>query len=82
MTIIQYPHRKIYKEDQTADQDTNLLRMRPSVRGELDCLKRDNADINEALTLQGKVRLNATMETIETALLWLRRMIEDVIGDD
>ena len=48
----------------------------------MDYLNRDGADINEALTLQGKVKLTATMETIETALRWLRRMIEDAIGED
>lgn len=64
------------------DQDINLFQIRLIVRGALDYLNRDGADINEALTLQGKVKLIITMETIETALRWLRRMVEDAIGED
>ena len=60
--------------------ELNIYRLRLIIRGALDCLKRDNIDINEALTAQGKVKLTDTMETIETALLWMRRMVEDALG--
>ena len=52
------------------------------IRGALDYLNRDGGDINEALTAQGKVKLTVTMESIETALLWLRRMVEDALNDE
>ena len=61
------------------NNELNLYRMRLIIRGTLDYLTHDSADINEALTAQGKVRLIMTMETIETALLWMRRMVEDAL---
>ena len=64
------------------DKEINLHRLRLVIRGALDYLNRDGGDINEALTAQGKVKLNLTMETIETALLWMRRMVEDALNDD
>ena len=60
--------------------EIDLHRLRLVIRGSLDYLNRDGGDINEALTAQGKVKLNLTMETIETALLWLRRMVEDALS--
>ena len=62
------------------DNELNLYRMRLIIRGELDYLDRDSGNINEALTAQGKVNLIITMETIETALLWMRRMVEDALN--
>ena len=59
------------------NNELNPYRMRLIIRGALDYLNHDVGDINEALTAQGKVKLVTTMETIETALLWLRRMVED-----
>ncbi|MBR4405042.1 MAG: hypothetical protein IKT30_01550 [Bacteroidaceae bacterium] len=64
------------------NNEINLHRMRLVIRGALDYLNRDGGDINEALTAQGKVKLNLTMETIETALLWLRRMVEDALSTE
>ena len=64
------------------DKEINLHRLRLVIRGALDYLNRDGGDINEALTAQGKVKLNLTMETIETALLWMRRMVEDALDDE
>ena len=61
------------------DNELNLYRMRLVIRGALDYLNRDGSDINEALTAQGKAKLIITMETIETALLWMRRMVEDAL---
>ena len=61
------------------DNELNLYRMRLVIRGALDYLTHDSADINEALTAQGKVNLTITMETLETALLWMRRMVEDAL---
>ena len=61
------------------NNELNLYRMRLVIRGALDYLTHDSADINEALTAQGKVNLIITMETIETALLWMRRMVEDAL---
>ena len=61
------------------DNELNLYRMRLVIRGALDYLDRDSGSINEALTAQGKVKLTITMETIETALLWMRRMVEDTL---
>ena len=60
--------------------DLNLYRMRLVICGALDYLDRDSGNINEALTAQGKVKLIITMETIETALLWMRRMVEDALA--
>ena len=62
--------------------EINLYRMRLVIRGALDYLTHDSADINEALTAQGKVNLIMTIETIETALLWMRRMVEDALSDE
>ena len=62
--------------------DLNLYRMRLVIQGALDYLDRDSGSINEALTAQGKVKLISTIETIETALLWLRRMIEDALNNE
>ena len=64
------------------NNEINLHRMRLVIRGALDYLNRDGGDINEALTAQGKVKLNLTMETIETALLWMRRMVEDALNGE
>ena len=61
------------------NKELNLYRMRLVIRGALDYLTHDSADINEALTAQGKVNLTITMETLETALLWMRRMVEDAL---
>ena len=61
------------------DNELNLHRLRLVIRGALDYLNRDGSDINEALTAQGKSKLNITLETIETALLWMRRMVEDAL---
>ena len=61
------------------DNELNLHRLRLIIRGALDYLNRDGSEINEALTAQGKVKLTITMETIETALLWMRRMVEDAL---
>ena len=61
------------------DNELNLHRLRLVIRGALDYLNRDGSDINEALTAQGKGKLNITLETIETALLWMRRMVEDAL---
>ena len=61
------------------NNELNLYRMRLVIRGALDYMTHDSADINEALTAQGKVNLTITMETLETALLWMRRMVEDAL---
>ena len=64
------------------DREIDILRLRLIIRGALDCLKRDSIAINEALTAQGKVNLNTTVESVETALLWMRRMIENALGEE
>ena len=64
------------------NKEINLHRLRLVIRVALDYLNRDGGDINEALTAQGKVKLNMTMETIETALLWMRRMVEDALNGE
>ena len=64
------------------DKEINLHRLRLVVRGALDYLNRDGGNINEALTAQGKVKLTVTIDTLETALLWLRRMVEDALNDE
>ena len=64
------------------DNELNLYRMRLVIRGALDYLERDSGNINEALTAQGKVNLIITKETIETALLWMRRMVEDALNPE
>ena len=64
------------------NKEINLHRLRLVIRGALDYLNRDGGDINEALTAQGKVKLTLTIDTLETALLWLRRMVEDALSDE
>ena len=64
------------------NKEINLHRLRLVIRGALDYLNRDGGDINEALTAQGKVNLNTTVESVETALLWMRRMIENALGEE
>lgn len=64
------------------NNELNLYRMRLIICGALDYLTHDSTDINEALTAQGKVNLTITMETLETALLWMRRMVEDALTNE
>ena len=64
------------------ENEFDLIRLRLVLRGALDCLKKDEIAINEALTAQGKVKLNTTIETVETALLWMRRMVEDALSEE
>ena len=64
------------------NKEINLHRLRLVIRGALDYLNRDGGDINEALTAQGKVKLTLTIDTLETALLWLRRMVEDALSEE
>ena len=64
------------------NKEIDLYRLRLVIRGALEFINRDAGDINEALTAQGKVKLTVTMESIETALLWLRRMVEDALDDE
>ena len=64
------------------ENELDIIRLRLVLRGALDCLKKDEIAINEALTAQGKVKLNTTIETVETALLWMRRMVEDALNDE
>ena len=64
------------------NKEIDLYRLRLVIRGALDFINRDAGDINEALTAQGKVKLTLTIDTLETALLWLRRMVEDAFSDE
>ena len=64
------------------DNELDIIQLRLIVRGALDCLSKDSIAINEALTAQGKAKLNTTMESLETALLWMRRMIEDYLNGE
>ena len=64
------------------NKEIDLYRLRLVIRGALDFINRDAGDINEALTAQGKVNLNTTVESVETALLWMRRMIETALGEE
>lgn len=64
------------------EKELDILRLRLIIRGALDCFKRDSIAINEALTAQGKVKLTTTIESVETALLWMLRMVEDALGEE
>ena len=64
------------------DNELDLLQMRVIVRGALDCLNRDEADFNQALASQGKYKLITTVETIQTALYWMRRVIENALVEE
>ena len=64
------------------EKEIDILRLRRIVRGALDCLRRDSIAVNEALTTQGKVKLNTTIESVETALFWMRSMIEEALGEE
>ena len=64
------------------DKELDIIQLRLVIHGAVDCLSKDSIAINEALTAQGKVKLTTTMDTIETALLWLRRMVEDAISTE
>ena len=64
------------------DNELDIIQLRLVIRGAVDCLSKDSIAINEALTAHGKIKLTTTMETIETALLWLRRMVEDALSDE
>ena len=64
------------------DKEFDILRLRLIIRGALDCFKRDSIAINETLTAQGKVKLTTTIESVETALLWMRRMIETTLEEE
>ena len=63
------------------NNEFDIIRLRLILRGALDCLRKDSAEINDALTKQGKVQLTATLETLETALLWMRSMVEASLCD-
>ena len=62
------------------DNELDLIQLRLVIRGAVDCLSKDSIAINEALTAQGKVKMTVTIDNLETALLWLRRMVEDAIS--
>ena len=64
------------------NKEIDLYRLRLVIRGALDFINRDAGDINEVLTAQGKVKLTVTIDTLETALLWLRRMVEDALSSE
>ena len=64
------------------NKEIDLYRLRLVIRGALDFINRDAGDINEELTAQGKVKLTLTIDTLETALLWLRRMVEDALSTE
>ena len=64
------------------NKELNLYRIRLVIRGALDCFDRDSGNINEVLTAQGKAKLIITMETVETVLIWIRRMVEDALNDE
>ena len=64
------------------NKEIDLYRLRLVIRGALDFINRDAGDINESLTAQGKVKLTVTIDTLETALLWLRRMVEDALSTE
>ena len=64
------------------NKEIDLYRLRLVIRGALDFINRDAGDINEALTAPGKVKLTLTIDTLETALLWLRRMVEDALSEE
>ncbi|MBP3657095.1 MAG: hypothetical protein J6K32_10420 [Clostridia bacterium] len=64
------------------EKEIDILRLRLIIRGALDCLRRDSIAINEALTAQGKAKLNTTIESVETALFWMRTMIEEALGEE
>ena len=64
------------------NKEIDLYRLRLVIRGALDFINRDAGDINEGLTAQGKVKLTVTIDTLETALLWLRRMVEDSLSTE
>ena len=64
------------------DNELDIIQLRLVIRGALDFINRDAGDINEALTAQGKVKLTLTIDTLETALLWLRRMVEDALSEE
>ena len=63
------------------NNEINLHRLRLIIRGALDYINRDGGDISEILISQGKANLNTTMNTLETALLWLRHMVEDALAE-
>ena len=64
------------------DNELDIIQLRLVIRGAVDCLSKDSIAINEALTAQGKVKLTTTMDTIENALLWMLRMIEDYLNGE
>ena len=64
------------------DNEFDILRFRLVIRGALDCFKQESLASNEALTAQGKVNLITTLESVETTLLWLRRMVETALGEE
>ena len=64
------------------NKEIDLYRLRLVIRGALEFINRDAGDINEVLTAQGKVKLTLTIDTLETALLWLRRMVEDALSEE
>ena len=64
------------------ENELDIIHLRLIIHGAVDCLKKDSIAINEALTVQSKVNLLTTLETVETALLWMRRMIEDAICEE
>ena len=64
------------------NKEIDLYRLRLVIRGALDFINRDAGDIHEALPAQGTVKLTVTIDTLETALLWLRRMVEDALSTE
>ena len=63
-------------------QEIDLHRLRLIIRGAKDFYDHDGAEIRVILEDLGQYGYMKTMDSIETALIWLRRLVEDAIDSE
>ena len=63
-------------------QEIDLHRLRLIIRGAKDFYDHDGVEIKSILEELGHAEYNKMMDSIETALIWLRRIVEDAIDSE
>ena len=63
-------------------QGIDLHRLRLIIRGAKDFYDHDGAEVKSILEELGYAEYNKMMDSIETALIWLRRIVEDAIDSE
>jgi hypothetical protein len=64
------------------ENELALLRLRLIIHGAKDFYDQDGAEIKSILEELGHAEYNKMMDSLETALIWLRRLVEDAIDSE